>query len=162
MVVLVMGTTGAGKSTVGRLLAKRLVWTFLEADDYHPEANVRKMRAGIPLTDEDRAPWLADLHARLLALTSEGRDVVLACSALKESYRRTLAAGLPLRIVYLRGTYEEMRKHILARRGHFAGEGILAGQFADLEEPAEALVLDVARTPQQLVEDAVAGLGLAP
>jgi gluconokinase len=160
MVILVMGTTGAGKTTIGKLLAARLGWTFLDADDFHPEANIRKMKAGIPLTDVDRAPWLENIHTRLLALSAEGRNAVLACSALKQSYRRTLAEGLEFRIVYLRGTYEEMRRHILARRGHFAGEGILAGQFADLEEPAEALVLDVARTPEELVGDAVQGLGL--
>jgi gluconokinase len=160
MVILVMGTTGSGKTTVGKLLAARLGWAFLDADDFHPRANIRKMKAGIPLTDADRAPWLESIHLKLLALASEGRDAVLACSALKESYRRTLAAGLEFRTVYLRGTYEEMRRHILARRGHFAGEGILAGQFADLEEPREALVVDVARTPDELVEDALQGLGL--
>ena len=162
MVILVMGTTGAGKSTVGKLLAERLVWPFLDADDFHPQANIEKMKHGIPLTDVERAPWLANIHSELLRLAAEGKNVVLACSALKQSYRDTLSAGLDLRVVYLRGTYDEMRRHILARHGHFAGESILAGQFADLEEPQDALLLGVAGRPEQLVEQTIAGLGLTP
>jgi len=161
MVILVMGTTGAGKTTVGKLLAERLGWIFLDADDFHPEANIEKMKHGIPLTDADRAPWLANVHAELLRQSQSGQNVVLACSALKQSYRETLSAGLDFRIVYLRGTFDEMRRHILARHGHFAGEAILAGQFADLEEPQDALVLNVAHAPAALVGEAIAGLGLA-
>jgi gluconokinase len=162
MVILVMGTTGAGKTTIGELVAQRLGWIFLDADDFHPPANIGKMKHGIPLTDADRAPWLANIHARLQQLSAQGKHSVLACSALKQSYRDTLSAGLDMRVVYLRGTYEQMRKHILARHGHFAGESILAGQFADLEEPTDALVLDVFGSPQSLAGQAIAGLGLAP
>jgi len=160
MVILVMGTTGAGKTTVGKLIAQRLRWTFLDADDFHPPANIEKMKHGTPLTDADRGPWLANIHSRLLQLASGGKNAVLACSALKQSYRDTLATGLDFRIVYLRGTYEEMRKHILARRGHFAGESILAGQFADLEEPTDALTLDVAGTPDVIANQAIEKLRL--
>jgi gluconokinase len=160
MVILVMGTTGAGKTTVGKLIAHRLRWTFLDADDFHPPANIEKMKHGIPLTDADRAPWLANINSRLLQLSEEGRNAVLACSALKQTYRDTLSAGLDFRTVYLRGTYEEMRKHILARRGHFAGESILAGQFADLEEPTDALTLDVAGTPDEIAKQAIEKLHL--
>ncbi|HET8964762.1 MAG TPA: gluconokinase [Candidatus Acidoferrum sp.] len=160
MVILVMGTTGAGKTTVGKLIAHRLRWTFLDADDFHPPANIEKMKHGIPLTDADRAPWLANIHSRLLQLSEQGRNAVLACSALKQTYRDTLSAGLDFRTVYLRGTYEEMRKHILARRGHFAGESILAGQFADLEEPTDALTLDVAGTPDEIAKQAIEKLHL--
>jgi gluconokinase len=160
MVILVMGTTGAGKTTVGKLIAHRLRWTFLDADDFHPPANIEKMKHGIPLTDADRAPWLANINSRLLQLSEEGRNAVLACSALKQAYRDTLSAGLDFRTVYLRGTYEEMRKHILARRGHFAGESILAGQFADLEEPTDALTLDVAGTPDEIANQAIEKLHL--
>jgi gluconokinase len=160
MVILVMGTTGAGKSTVGKLLAERLGWPFLDADDFHPPANIEKMKRGIPLTDADRGPWLGNIHTELVRLAAAGRNVVLACSALKQGYRDTLAAGLDLRVVYLRGSYEEMRRHILARHGHFAGEAILAGQFADLEEPTDALALRVSDSPEQLVEETIAGLGL--
>jgi len=159
MVILVMGTTGAGKTTVGRLIALKLGWIFLDADDFHPPANIEKMKHGIALTDLDRAPWLANIHARMEQLDASEKSAVLACSALKQSYRETLAAGLDMRIVYLRGTYAAMREHILARHGHFAGESILAGQFSDLEEPADALVLDVSSTPEKLASAAIAGLG---
>jgi gluconokinase len=162
MVVLVMGTTGAGKTTVGKLVAERLNWTFLDADDFHPPANIEKMKHGVPLTDADREPWLASIHSRLQQLSAEEHNAVLACSALKQSYRDALSAGLDFRIVYLRGTYEQMRKHILARLGHFAGESILAGQFADLEEPTDALALEVAGTPGDIASQAIAGLGLSP
>ena len=161
MVLLVMGTTGSGKSTVGQLLAARLGWIFLDADDFHPAANVEKMKHGIPLRDADRFPWLEKIHAELVRLAAEEKSVVLACSALKQIYRDQLSAGLDFRTVYLRGSYDQMRRHIEARHGHFAGESILAGQFADLEEPRDAVVLDVAHTPGQLVAEAIAGLGLS-
>src|ERR1043166_9928672 len=108
MIILVMGTTGAGKTTVGRLVARKLGWIFLDADDFHPPANIEKMKHGIPLTDADRAPWLANIHSRLQQLSGEGKNAVLACSALKQSYRDTLPARLDFRIVYLRGKYEQM------------------------------------------------------
>lgn len=161
MVILVMGTTGAGKTTVGQLLASRVHWAFLDADDFHPAANIEKMKHGIPLTDADREPWLKNMHEELLRLNARGRSAVLACSALKQSYRDTLSAGLDFHIVYLRGTYEQMRQHILSRQGHFAGESILAGQFADLEEPKDALTLEVSHAPERLVAEALSGLGVA-
>ena len=160
MVILVLGTTGAGKTTVGRLLGARLGWNFLDADDFHPQANIEKMKHGIPLTDADRVPWLANIHSRLLQLNSEAKNAVLACSALKQTYREMLSAGLDFRMVYLRGTYEQMRRHILSRHGHFAGEAILAGQFADLEEPQNALALNVTDSPESLVDQAILRLGL--
>jgi len=162
MVILVMGTTGAGKSTVGKLLAARLDWAFLDADDLHPSANIEKMKHGIPLTDADRLPWLANIHTELLRLRQAKQDIVLACSALKQSYRDQLSVSPDFRVVYLRGTYDQMRRHIEARHGHFAGESILASQFADLEEPKDALVLDVSHSPEQLVAEAIRFLHLAP
>jgi len=161
MVILLMGTTGAGKTTAGKLLAARLRWTFLDADDFHPPANIEKMKHGIPLTDADRFPWLEKIHKELVRLSQNGTNIVLACSALKHSYRDQLSVDLNLRIVYLRGTYEVMRRHIESRHGHFAGEAILAGQFADLEEPKNALVLDVSHPPQELVTEIIANLHLA-
>jgi gluconokinase len=160
MVILVMGTTGAGKTTVGKLIADRLGWIFLDADDFHPPANIEKMKHGIPLADADRTPWLDNIHARLVQLATEGKNAVLACSALKQSYRDTLSTGLDFRIVYLRGTYEQMRQHILARHGHFAGESILAGQFADLEEPRDALAIDVVGTADEIANQAIEKLKL--
>lgn len=161
MVILLMGTTGAGKTTVGKILAVRLCWTFLDADDFHPPANIEKMHHGIPLSDADRLPWLEKIHAELLRRTQSGENIVLACSALKQSYRDLLSSEVDVRIVYLRGTYDVMRQRIESRHGHFAGEGILAGQFADLEEPRDALVLDVSRSPQQLAAEVIASLHLS-
>jgi gluconokinase len=161
MVILLMGTTGAGKTTVGKILATRLHWTFLDADDFHPPANIEKMHHGIPLTDADRLPWLGKIHAELLRQTQSGKNVVLACSALKQSYRDLLSSEVDVGIVYLRGTYDVMRQRIESRHGHFAGEGILAGQFADLEEPRNAAVLDVSRSPQQLAAEVIASLHLS-
>ena len=160
MVILLMGTTGAGKTTVGKSLAARLGWTFLDADDLHPPANIEKMKHGIPLTDFDRVPWLEKIHSELVRLAAAAKNVVLACSALKQSYRDQLSAGLEIHIVYLRGSYEQMRRHIEHRHGHFAGESILAGQFADLQEPHNALVLDVFHPPDQLASEIIASLRL--
>jgi gluconokinase len=145
-----MGTTGAGKTTVGKILSARLNWIFLDADDFHPAANIEKMKHGIPLTDADRIPWLENIHAKLVQLSAAATNAVLACSALKQSYRDRLAAGIDMRVVFLRGTYDQMRQHIEARHGHFAGEAILAAQFADLEEPQDALILDVSHPPDEL------------
>jgi gluconokinase len=160
MVILLMGTTGAGKTTVGKLLATRLGWTFLDADDFHPPANIEKMKHGIPLTDADRLPWLERIHAELVRLSAAAKNVALACSALKQSYRDQLSAGLEIHIVYLRGSYEQMRRHIEQRHGHFAGESILAGQFADLQEPQNALVLDVSHPPDRLASEIISSLRL--
>jgi gluconokinase len=155
MILLVMGTTGAGKTTVGELVASHFGWTFLDADNFHSPANIEKMRRGIPLSDEDRAGWLAAIHAELAERNSAGENVVLACSALKEKYRQEIGEGLNMRVVYLKGDYKTMARHIAARHGHFAGEGILAGQFADLEEPKNALVVDVTRTPKEIASEIV-------
>lgn len=161
MVILIMGTTGAGKTTVGKIVADKLRWPFLDADDFHPTANIQKMRHGIPLNDTDRAPWLYNIHTELLRLSCSACNAVLACSALKQRYRDTLADGLDMRVVYLRGSYEQMRRHILERHGHFAGESILAGQFADLEEPKNAIVLGVSEPPEELAAQTIARLGLS-
>jgi gluconokinase len=151
MIVVVMGVTGAGKTTVGRLLARALGCDFLDADDYHPAANVAKMRAGQPLTDEDRAPWLARLNEALAGYSSRSAGAVLACSALKQRYRERLFAGVPDgRLVYLRGTEGEIASRLAARRGHYMNPALLDSQFAALEEPANAIVADVAGTPEAI------------
>jgi gluconokinase len=160
MILLVMGVTGSGKTTVGKLLAQQLGWLFLDADDLHPAANIEKMKHGVPLTDEDREPWLTAIHAELLKCAAENKDAVLACSALKQSYRERVAARVELRICYLKGTYREIAARLQSRTGHFAGEGILAGQFADLEEPRDALVVRVSQTPEEIVGDVLRKLKL--
>ena len=162
MVILVMGVTGAGKTTVGKLLAQQLGWQFLDADDFHPPANIEKMKHGIALNDADREPWLSAIHAALLDYAAKNQNAVLACSALKQKYRERLAAGLDMRICYLKGSFEEISSHIEHRTGHFAGEAILAGQFADLEEPDDALVLNTSAAPEENISEALTKLHLMP
>jgi len=160
MIVVVMGVSGAGKTTIGRGLAERLGAAFVEGDDLHPAANVEKMRRGQPLTDEDRAPWLADL-ARLARDLGQGdRDVVLACSALKQSYRDILAAADPgrVRFVYLQAAPDLIRARMKARTGHFMPASLLESQFADLEEPQAALVIDAAERSEQILDEIEAEL----
>ena len=161
MIVLVMGTTGSGKTTVGKMLAKRLGWRFLDADDLHSASNKEKMHSGIPLTDADRAPWLAAIHAELVRQNELGCSVVLACSALKQEYRDVLRAQLPVQTVYLKGSEAVLREHIEARHGHFAGESLLPSQLATLEEPKDALVVDVSHAPEAIVDEVCRRLRLA-
>jgi gluconokinase len=160
MIILLMGTTGAGKTTIGQLLSARLQWIFLDADDFHPAANIEKMHRGIPLDDADRAPWLAKIHSELASLSAQAANVVLACSALKQIYRDQISAGLDVHVVYLHGSYQLMAQHIAHRHGHFAGEAILAGQFADLEEPHNALVVEVSNSPEKIVDEIIRQLNL--
>jgi gluconokinase len=161
MVVIVMGVTGAGKTTVGRLLAEQCGWEFADADDFHPPSNVEKMQHGIPLNDEDRSPWLERLREAITQWIAEGRNVVLACSALKRTYRKELEVGTEVRFVYLKGSADLIAERLRARRGHYAGEQILAGQFADLEEPKDAVTVEIASTPLQIVAEIRERLGLA-
>jgi len=155
LIAIIMGTTGAGKTTIGNLLAAQLGWQFADADSFHPPANIDKMSHGIPLNDEDRAPWLAAMRGAILEWIAAGKNVVLACSALKRAYRDELRAGPEVRIIYLKGNYALFAERIHQRHGHFAGEGILAGQFADLEEPGdgEAIIVDAALTPEEIVSE---------
>jgi gluconokinase len=161
LIVVVMGVTGAGKTTVGSLLAAQLGWEFADADTFHPAANVEKMSRGITLTDADRAPWLGAMHAAIVKWISEGRSVVLACSALKRSYREQLHVGPDVRFVYLRGSYELVARRLKQRHGHFATETILADQFATLEEPEDAIVAEVRNAPEEIVKEVRLRLGVA-
>lgn len=161
MIVIVMGVTGAGKTTIGRLLAEQSGWEFADADDFHPPANVEKIRRGIALNDDDRRPWLDRLREAIAAWIAEGKNVVLACSALKRSYRRELAVGPDVRFVYLKGSAELIAERLRSRHGHFAGESILAGQFADLEEPKEAIAVDISQRPEEIVAEIRARVRLA-
>jgi gluconokinase len=161
MIVIVMGVVGAGKTTIGRLLAEQLGWEFADADDFHPATNVEKIRQGIPLSDDDRRPWLARLRAAITEWIAQRRNAVLACSALKRSYRDELASGPEVLFVYLKGEAHLIAKRLRARAGHFAGEQILASQFADLEEPEGAIIAEIDSTPQQIVSGIREQLGLA-
>lgn len=151
MILLVMGVTGSGKTTVAHLLADHLGWVFLEADEFHSAANKDKMRRGVPLTDADRLPWLAAIHADLQRQDAVGKSVVLACSALKQDYRLRLSEGLDVMVVYLQGSHDLIQERLRARQGHFAGESILNDQFANLEEPSDALVASVTDPPEEIV-----------
>jgi gluconokinase len=151
VIILVMGTTGSGKTTIGTLLAQRIGFVYADADTFHPPANVAKMSRGIPLDDADRAPWLAILHDKIVAWLAAGQNTVLACSALKQKYRDQLVISPDVKLVYLKGSYELFAQRIHARKGHFAHEDILAGQFRDLEEPSNAITVDAALSPEEIV-----------
>jgi len=154
---IVMGVSGSGKSCIARPFAKALGLDFVEGDDYHPPANVRKMSSGIPLTDEDRAGWLETLAERFREAKDAGTGLVATCSALKRSYRDVLRAGAspaPIRFIYLHGTRAVIGQRIAARRGHFMPPALLDSQFDALEEPTpdeDAWVCDVSRPSQEIV-----------
>ena len=149
-----MGVTGCGKTAVGALLARDCGWDFHDADDFHPAENVAKMKSGAPLNDEDRWPWLARLNTFLLDSERRGKSLVLACSALKQVYRDRLARGCAaVRFVFLHGDRELIRARLAARQGHYMNPTLLDSQFAILERPREALRLDVAETPAELVRN---------
>ena len=155
-----MGVVGAGKTTIGTLLANQLGWHFADADDFHPPTNIEKIRQGIPLTDADRAPWLKSLSHTIEGWIAANENAVLACSALKRTYREKLSVAPEVRFVYLKGSLEFIAGRLHARHGHFAGESILASQIADLEEPELAIVADIRQAPLQIVDSIRKQLGL--
>jgi gluconokinase len=155
---LLMGVSGCGKTTVGKLLAMRLGWDFYDADDYHPSANIAKMGAGIPLNDDDRAIWLATLHELISSCLNENRPGVLACSALKEYYRQVLLTRNDnVQIVYLKGTLELIQTRMAARYGHFMKPAMLQSQFDILEVPKKALTVDISLPLNSIVNFIIAG-----
>ncbi len=162
MIIVLMGVSGSGKTTVGKALARKLGWTFVDADDFHPPANVAKMHRGEPLTDEDRKPWLAAIHQHLLEAASRGVNVVLACSALKHAYRDYLQHEEPERIyfVYLQGSEELIRQRLAGRKGHFMNPNLLHSQFETLEPPENAIVVDIAPPPDEIAANIRRKLGL--
>ncbi len=157
--VVVMGVSGVGKSTIGEQLAARLGCAYLDADDFHPAENVAKMAAGTPLNDADRAPWLARLNAELRAREARGEDAVLACSALKERYRERLAEGVArFELVYLHASEALLRERLGDRRHRYMPATLLASQLATLEPPARAIAIDVSAPPERCVEQIIAAL----
>jgi carbohydrate kinase (thermoresistant glucokinase family) len=160
--IVVMGVSGAGKSTVGTLLAERLGWPFEDGDAFHPPQNVEKMRAGTPLTDEDRWPWLAAIAARIARARAEGAGVVIACSALKRAYRDVLRDGqADVRFLHLTGEPAVIMARQAARQGHYMPASLVASQFAALEPPeteADVIDLDVEPDPPAILARAVAAL----
>lgn len=154
-----MGVAGAGKSTVGAALAQALGWGFFDGDDFHPPANVRKMAAGAALTDADRSPWLDRLQKLIAGCFAEGESLVLACSALKETYRRALRGDFQtVRFVYLKGDYELMQSRLAARRGHYMNPSLLQSQFETLEEPQDAITVNAAMDLERIIAAVTAEL----
>jgi len=160
MIVVVMGVTGVGKTTVGKAVAAKMGAAFEDADRYHSAANIEKMSHGIPLTDADRTPWLESLHAMLARYHAGGLSVVLACSALRDSYRELLGKDLPVAWVYLKASPEAIRERIEHRHGHFAKEDLLKSQFDTLEEPKDAIVINADLPEEAVVAEVVGRLGL--
>ena len=160
MIVLVMGVSGVGKTTIGTALAEALGWPYLDADDFHPASNVAKMAAGTPLDDADRWPWLARINAEILALEQQGKSAVLSCSALKDRYREKLRSGVKdLRIVYLHGGFDLIQGRAASREHRFMPASLLKSQFETLEPPADAIAVAVGHPPQECVRMIRAALG---
>jgi gluconokinase len=164
VIVIIFGVSGAGKTTIGKLLARELGWRFIEADDFHPAANIEKMRSGHPLTDEDRWPWLDCLREQIEQSLSAGENAVLVCSALKHAYRDRLRVSETVKFVFLRGDHALVEKQLRSRHGHFMDANLLHSQFDDLEEPQSGenvLTIELGRTPEEIVERIEAKLNLA-
>jgi gluconokinase len=151
VVVVLMGVSGSGKTTIGTRLGAELGWPFADGDDYHPRANIEKMENGIPLTDQDRMPWLETLRDLIAGWISEGTSAVLACSALKQVYRDKLNVGPEVRFVFLKASPELLRHRLQARVDHYMKDNMLQSQLATLEPPENTVVVDVSGT----VEDSV-------
>jgi gluconokinase len=154
-----MGVAGVGKTAVGEAVAKRLDWTFVDADDLHPPENIRKMSHGTALTDADRLPWLQRVHDAMVTHARAGRSAIIACSALKQAYRDLLLSGVDgAELVYLRGTPAVLERRLRQRPGHFFDPGLLGSQFQTLEEPREALVVDADRPLDEVVAEVLTAL----
>ena len=160
MVVILMGVTGAGKTTVGSALAEQLGWKFVDADDYHSAVNVAKMRAGISLTDRDRIPWLASLREAIRSWLAAGENVALACSALKSSYRRILLTSPEVKLVYLRASRELVAQRLATRQNHYMNPQLIDSQFATLEAPADAVTVDASLSTHAILDEIREALGL--
>ena len=159
MVLILMGPTGCGKTTVGHLLAQRLKWPFLDGDDFHPAANVAKMHNGTPLNDSDRRPWLLALQKEIERRNRAGQSAILACSALKQTYRELLGVDQQaVKTVYLRGSFELLQKRLADRRDHFMPPELLRSQLETLEVPEGGLVVNIDEDPAMIVTRIIASL----
>ena len=163
MIAILMGVSGVGKTTIGQILSDKLGWPLSDADEFHSPASIEKMRNGIPLEDADRWPWLDRMNAMLLEKEGRGESVLLACSALKQVYRDRLAKGTAdLRWIYLKGNFDLIRERLEARKGHYMKAGLLESQFATLEEPGNALGVDVNDTPEAIADSILRQLQATP
>jgi len=160
VILVVMGVEGSGKTTVGELLAQQLGWEFADGDGFHSAKNIQKMKQGIPLDDADRAGWLDAIHEAIEQWRARGKNVVVACSALKQSYRERIGIAPDVKLVFLKGSYELISERLRARRNHYAKSDLLASQFAALEEPQDAVTVDIAPPPEVIVGEVRRQLGL--
>jgi gluconokinase len=161
MIILIMGVSGSGKTTIGQHLASTLHWQFKDADDFHPPENIEKMAQGIPLTDGDRTPWLLALQHAIQIWIQTNSNVILACSALKSSYRQILyQPSDPVQIVYLKGSFKLIQQRLNQRHGHYMKADLLESQFKALEEPEKALIVDIDQPPDTIAEQIRAALGI--
>jgi len=160
MIIILMGVSGAGKTVVAQLLAEELGWSFYDADDFHPRSNIEKMTRREALSDEDRRPWLEALSALIAQKLASGDNAILACSALKSEYREYLLIDPQVRLVYLKGSFSLIQQRLDDRRGHFMTAALLQSQLDALEEPSDAIVVDVSASPQELVRAIRAKLGV--
>jgi gluconokinase len=151
MIIVIMGVTGSGKTTIGRLLATELHWNFYEGDDFHPPANIDKLRRGESLDDQDRLPWLRAIRDTIRAAIERREDAVIACSALKESYRRMLRISPEVILVHLDANPELIENRLKHRTAHFMNPALVRSQFETLEEPEAALQIDAGLTPEEIV-----------
>jgi gluconokinase len=161
LVIVIMGVSGSGKTTVGSLLAGQLGWEFADADDYHSAANIEKMRSGIPLSDADRRPWLDQMRTLIDGWIASGENAVLACSALRAAYRQFLRASDEVRFVYLKGDRNLLSRRLMARPNHYMKEPMLASQISTLEEPVDAVVVDAREATEHIVAKIRAALLLS-
>lgn len=163
MIILLMGVAGSGKTTIGKKLAEQLGCSFRDADDFHPRSNIAKMSAGIPLDDVDRAPWLAAIRQHIDRCAARGVSAVVTCSALRERYRAVLLHDAPeVRLVHLAGSFDLINKRMTARQDHFMKPEMLRSQFDALEVPADAIVVDVAKSPDAIADEIRERVGSLP
>jgi gluconokinase len=159
MIIILMGVSGSGKTTVGGLLAAKLGCTFLDADSFHSPANIEKMTRGIPLTDLDRVSWLAVIHERIEHSFQTEEPLVIACSALKQQYRNMLRGGARVTWVYLKGSWEILYQRLQQRQHHFMKTHMLASQLADLDEPSDAIIIDISLEPSFIADEIMVAIG---
>ena len=160
MIIVLMGVTGSGKTTVGEVLAAQLGWQFCDADDLHPSQNVEKMRRGIPLTDADRIPWLEALSDFVRECLNREESAVIACSALKADYRKYLLIDEAVELVHLKGDFRLIEERLGNRRGHYMNPKLLQSQFETLEEPQEGITVDITPSPETIAQTIKIKLGL--
>ena len=163
MIAILMGVSGAGKTTIGQILSRQLGWPLLDADEFHSAGSIEKMRSGIPLDDADRWPWLDRMNTTIRQKEGRGESVLLACSALKQVYRDRLSKGTTeIRWIYLKGRFDLIRDRLEARKGHYMKAGLLESQFAALEEPVDALSVEIDDAPNAIADSILRQLQALP